>query len=60
MAIQLRDPEACPRCGKRGRVVRSVPRVGYRYRRHKCGYCAKIWGSWQSLINPKRVTVRPI
>ena len=52
------EPEACPRCGERGRVVESrrvggLRRgVGYRRRRHECPGCRHRWTTYQSVVNP--------
>ena len=55
------EPEACPRCGERGRVVESrrvgrVQRgVGYRRRRHECPGCRHRWTTYQSVVNPNEI-----
>lgn len=52
---KLRDPEICPTCHRKGRVIDSRRRVGYRRRVHRCGSCKVTWESFQSTINPRRV-----
>jgi hypothetical protein len=52
---KLRDPEICPSCQKKGCVIESKKRVGYRRRVHRCGRCKVQWESFQSTINPRRV-----
>lgn len=52
------DPERCGQCGMRGRVVESKPRIGFRWRRHKCLRCGSRWSSYQSLINVAPVIAR--
>lgn len=53
--MTLPDPERCRRCGKKGRVIDSRPRRGYRKRRHECAACDVRWNSYQSAINPRKV-----
>lgn len=55
----LRDPETCRICQARGRVVNSRrSSLGYRRRRHECPICLRRWTSWQSLISPRKVTLK--
>lgn len=59
MRHRLPDPETCPTCRIRGRVVESRrSKLGYRRRRHECGTCGARWSSWQSVISPTRVRFR--
>jgi len=58
----FRDPDLCPRCRARGRVVESRRTIhGYRRRRHACPTCTTPegdplrWSSWQTMIHPKRL-----
>lgn len=52
-AMEMRDPDRCPKCKKRGGVIdsRNAGR-GYRRRRHVCAKCKRRWTSWQTLLNP--------
>jgi transcriptional regulator NrdR family protein len=52
----LRDYELCPKCHGKGRVVDSRKRKGYRRRMHRCRTCKIAWPSFQSVINPRRVS----
>lgn len=55
MAMQLRDPEACPRCHvRRSRVIDSRRRRGYRRRLHRCRICGQVWPVFSSVIDPRR------
>lgn len=58
--VKLADPERCPLCKKRGRVVnsRNISHLGYRRRRHKCVTCKVKWNSFQTLIDPKKLKER--
>lgn len=54
---KLRDPENCPKCGKKARVVESKKRrSGYRRRLHRCGECRVSWPSFQTTIDPRRIS----
>jgi len=54
---RLRDPEKCPKCGDKGRVVESkIRRQGYRRRVHRCGTCKVSWRSYQTVINPRYIS----
>lgn len=52
------DPERCPACGVRGRIVESRLGHGYRKRRRQCPTCAVTWTSYESRINVQRAMAR--
>jgi hypothetical protein len=53
---RLHDPERCPRCQQKGRVIESkVRRRGYRRRVHRCAACKVRWRSYQTVIDPRRL-----
>lgn len=71
--VKLPDPERCPLCKKRGRVIdtRLVNRLGrgvakqgqglcYRRRRHRCRTCKARWTSFQTTIDPTKIKTRPV
>lgn len=62
--LWLKDPERCDRCKVRGRVIRSVKKVGrgrvYRLRRYQCRTCLARWSSYLSRLNPVRVKVQTV
>ena len=56
MAIRLPDPEDCRTCHCKGRVIDSRRRRGYRRRRHECPACGHRWSTYQTRLNPRRVS----
>lgn len=56
--IKLPDPQSCKRCGRRGRVVDSRMRDGYRLRRRQCGACLRRWSTYETLIDPRQLRER--
>jgi transcriptional regulator NrdR family protein len=58
--MQLRDPEACPICGADSRVVQSQHTPTHRWRRRQCIVCKGSWRTFESLINPRKITLKPI
>jgi len=54
--VKLRDPDKCPR-GHRGKVVDSRKRKsGFRRRLHHCEECGLTWASFQTIIDPRRLS----
>lgn len=51
----LHDPERCPNCQGRGRVVESRHEGNYRRRRKKCDVCAFSWSTYESVLNVQPV-----
>lgn len=61
LATGLPRPEVCPRCGRRGRVMRTNWRPGYRYRRFFChAQCGRSvrWSTFETVISPYRLRVK--
>ena len=57
-SIKLPDPEKCRICKTRGRVCDSRARPAFRWRRHLCPKCGFRWSTYQTVLNPRRLTVR--
>ena len=56
--MTLRDPDVC-RCGSHDtRLVKRRRGQSVIRRRHECRRCGHRWTSYQSLINPRRVTLK--
>lgn len=53
--VTLPDPERCPRCKTKGRVIKSRRLPGWRKRRRKCPECGKRWNTYETTINPRRI-----
>ena len=59
MVAKLPDPETCRACGIEGQVIESRrSNHGYRRRRHECPCCGRRWTSYQTILNPNRMTFR--
>lgn len=58
--IPLRDPDTCPKDKLHGRgiVLEPIRHHGYIERRHRCKVCYASWRSYQSLMDPMRMTFR--
>lgn len=58
-SVALRDPDVC-RCGSHVTHVLERRRApGYLRRRHECCTCEYRWNSYQTLIDPKKITFSP-
>lgn len=55
----LRDPEHCPKCAGDSKVMESRLDRGYRWRRRKCLRCDHLWRTYESVLNPQHITIRP-
>lgn len=58
MTVRLRDPELCPKCWQRSRVVNSRTAPMSRKRRRACIVCRHRWNTFESLINPADITLK--
>lgn len=58
--MTLRDPDSCPNGHEHDRILSKRKGLGCRIRRHECVICRARWDTFESLIDPKRVTMRPI
>jgi transcriptional regulator NrdR family protein len=57
--LALRDPEVCPKCHTDSRVINTRAGTMSRKRRRECLLCAYRWNTYESLINPDTITLRP-
>lgn len=58
MKLRLPDPNHCPKCSSRGRVIASRnSRGGWKRRRLVCParQCGWRWTNYETLIHPKRL-----
>jgi len=57
--MTLRDPDVC-RCGStQTRVVKKRRKAGFHIRQHRCLCCGQSWLSYETLIDPRRIQIRP-
>ena len=59
--MRLPNPEHCPKCGAESVVADTRLTVhGYRYRRRKCVTvtCLTRWNTYETLLNPRHLTIR--
>lgn len=56
--VILTDPDICPTCAQRGRVINSRRKCGYRRRTRLCGLCGRKWNTYESLLNVQPVLAR--
>lgn len=54
----LPRPDMCRRCQVRSAVIASRSHAGYRVRRHRCPACGARWNTYESIIDPRRISVR--
>ncbi len=59
--IKLPSPDYCKHCGRRGKVIDSRAKeedgVFFRRRRHFCEPCGWRWNSYQTVLDPRRITI---
>lgn len=59
MAICLQDPDTCRQCGGKSGVLRSLSAKGLRRRRRECLECGHRWTTYETRLNPRRISIRP-
>jgi transcriptional regulator NrdR family protein len=57
--VTLRSPDACILGHVHNKVTETRRRTGYIARRHRCLTCGRRWTSYESLIHPHHVVVKP-
>jgi transcriptional regulator NrdR family protein len=59
--MQLRNPEICsdPQCGGDSKVMDSRKGEVARWRRRKCLKCGRLWRTYESLIDPEMIALKP-
>lgn len=56
--VKLPDPQKCPRCGTKGKVINSRGGTGPRWRQRQCASCLDRrgkpyrWNSYETTIDP--------
>lgn len=56
--MTLRDPDVCKFGHTTSEVLSRWRGKGYLRRRHRCRICGHRWTSYQSLMNPRTLTVK--
>jgi hypothetical protein len=54
--MTLPDPEHCRVCNVRGFVIDSRKPDGYRRKRRECPKCGRRWNSFESVVNPAKLS----